>query len=119
MKRMCLCYRCFRVVAAQQLIDHFASDRSHMEEQRDSIAPPPWPSIRGAAAASSMTLYDYIHITHATAAAVDAVANDVAAIAAVMTDDVGDSVHGDVLDLTQMMNWVKAIDYNSSAAAID
>lgn len=46
----------FRVVTAQEFVDNFASDRSHM---KDSGLPyPAWPLIKGSKATTSMNLFE-------------------------------------------------------------
>ena len=51
----------FRVIHAQQFLDHFSSDRSHMSSAQ--VSPPSWPPIIGPMASSQNTfpLYRYMN----------------------------------------------------------
>ncbi|CAN0268880.1 unnamed protein product, partial [Phaeothamnion confervicola] len=56
--------QCFRVVAAAEFVQHFASDRSHMRDENSNWVspPPPYSPIRGPKAGSAMNLDDWLAV---------------------------------------------------------
>ncbi len=49
------------MIPAQDYLDHFASDRSHMASS--GMAFPAWPILRGSKASGSMNLQEYIDMS--------------------------------------------------------
>lgn len=52
----------FRIVPAQDLLGHFASDRRHMRDEEGQLlkVPPPWPVIQGDLATTDHNLDQWI-----------------------------------------------------------
>lgn len=57
-------YPIFRIIRAENYLDHFASDRSHMKHGSSWLAPPPdWPPIVGRLVDCTHNLESYVNVT--------------------------------------------------------